>query len=345
MTTVRLDELLDGDIALDPVTITGLSNHLPMTLIAMSRLGAGDERLADYYQAYQSRLVPRRVPSEPISADGIVAELGTGRRYADLFERFGHEIDRRGTDETLDRHLPTLLDGLGGAAFHGVIRLAYALEHGRPVHVAAGLAYLADSFQPVDVGAFDTATGSVREPAELLDRLAEDPHLRAHTYTSGFSNQYAEVSTDPRFLSIVATIGVDEHTQARIAKVAHTLYRATGDFFALHTMTGAHATRIAAARLSSVEDRHRAVGSLARAIAAAYVVIGTPAIDAAALDEPPVAAELPGWDDIAAAAIDHDNEHVIKLAYTCREEHAAWADPSYQATAAVLVELAGKPSR
>ena len=328
-----LDQLLDDDLECDPVTVNGLTNHLPMVLIALDRLDVTDRHLSDWADRYRNRLMPRRTASEPIAPDDLPAVLGTGRRYADLLLCFQREIDRSGVDDVLDRHLTGLLDGMGGAAFHGVIRLAYSVEHGRPIDIAAGLAYLADSFQPVLLAPDVPTTGRTADPAEVLVVLAEHPDLHDRSFdVSGFSRQFAEVARDPAFLRIAARLETDGDTLARVALIAHTLYRSTSNFFALHTMTATHATRIVTDRLSSPDDRHRAAGSLARAVAAAYVVIGAPT-----LDDPLPATDLPGWDAIESAAGCHRDEHAIKLAYTCREEQVRWGDPRYRATAATVV--------
>lgn len=333
MTTAVLHRLLAADLDFDPVSEAGLTNHLPMLLIALERLGADDQHLHERFDRYRSRLVDRRESRQPIDVAALDQSLGTGKRYADLFAVFRDEIDHHAVPATLGRHLPRLLDGLGGAAFHGLIRLAYALDNGRPVDVAAGLAYLADVMQPVPAGP-RLADGRSCDPVELLNELAAHPHLSRWTFeASGFQSRFAEVAADPDLGAILGRIAPTDLSS--VADAGHTLFRSTGDFFALHVMTATHATRIVVGHLSAPEDRQRAIQSLVRSIATAYVVIGTPG-----LADPPSDTSPSDWREIAAAAIRSDDEHVVKLAYTCREQAAANpSDPRYARTATFIVGL------
>ena len=340
VTASALDVLLDDDQSLDPVTAEGLSNHLSMGLVALSRLGADDERLRQFAAAWRPRLVPRRSPRDSIGSGAWRTCLGTGRRYGDLVTYFTSTIAQDGVSTTLSDVLGTLLDGLGGAAFHGIIRLAYALEHGRPNDIACGLAYLADVYEPVNDPTLSRPRVQGNSSVfEVLTALAEDPNVAGRRRSSGsFALQMRTVLADTSFRQVVDRLAIDESTLAQTAAAALSLYRASGDFFALHTVTGSHAARIASDQLADPEQRIRAAGSLARSVAAAYVAIGTPPVMLPALRESS-SQQIPDWTEIASAAIASDDVHVIKMVYSCRAEQAVWGDPSYQSTAAAVVGL------
>ncbi|MFN8027239.1 MAG: hypothetical protein U0W40_13020 [Acidimicrobiia bacterium] len=57
-----------------------------------------------------------------------------------------------------------------------------------------------------------------------------------------------------------------------------------------------------------------------QAVAAAYITIGMPEIVAVDV------ARAPAWDDIVTVALASDDEHVVKLASTAREEAAVHGD-------------------
>ncbi|MBM3662826.1 MAG: questin oxidase family protein [Actinobacteria bacterium] len=335
VTTGTLDRLLDEDLTTDPVTAGGLTNHRPMTLIALDALGADDRRLEQFSKGYASRLAPRRPPTgTAVTVSTLGSALGTGERFGDLVAYFGKEVDSAGVDATLGRHLGILLDGVGGAAFHGLIRLGYALEHGRDRDVAAGLAYLADSAQFVQVP--PVTGGGGLGAAGLLAALRDHPRLRDRTFgATGFAHCFAEVAADPDFVELAARVEVDEHSLAELARLTHQLYRATGDFFELHTMTGTHAARLVLARTPTSERAGSLVAALVRAVGAAYVVIGTLAVDT--VDDG--ASPPRGWPEISEALVASDDPHVIKLGYTCRQEEQAWSDSGYRATAAAVAGL------
>ena len=333
-----LDELLDDDQLLDPVTAEGLSNHLSMGLVGLSRLGADDEQLRRFAADWRPRLIARRSPRDPIGRGAWKACMGTGRRYGDLLASFTDSIARDGVAPTLAEVLGTLLDGLGGAAFHGIIRLAYALEHGRPSDIACGLAYLADVHEPVNYSASSRPQGD-SSVSEVLTLLAENPDVAGRRRSSGsFALQMRTVLADESFVQVVDRLAVDESTLAQTAAAALSLYRASGNFFALHTVTGSHAARIASDQLADPDQRIRAAGALARSVAAAYVAIGTPPV-MSSMHRESSPQQDPAWSEIASAAITSDDVHVIKMVYSCREEHRIWGNPSYQSTAAAVVGL------
>jgi len=309
-----LDRLLDEDLEADPVTGRGLSNHRPMALIALSSLGADDAHLASFAASYGSRLVPRR------------AEI------AESISELTLAIERDGVVAVLDRVLPQVALGTGGAAFHGLIRLGYGLEHGRASDVAGGLAYLLDVSQPVLRS--PRASGGLRDLSGLLIGLGDDPRLRERRFvSSGFSARFAEVAADPHFLEHLARLDGDTVSLASTASAALALYRSTGDFFALHTVTSTHAARLVAQHVSDDSLVRALTEGHAAALAVAYVVIGAPPVTSRP------ASDAPPWIEIVAATLHSTDEHVLKMVHTCREEQAAWGGLDYQATAAEVCGL------
>ena len=55
---MSLKDLLDDGALFDAEYAGSLSNHRPMALIALHRLGASDERLATFDARYRKRLQP-----------------------------------------------------------------------------------------------------------------------------------------------------------------------------------------------------------------------------------------------------------------------------------------------
>ena len=314
MTEQVLARLLDEDRTTDPVTFDGLTNHRPMALVALVSLGADGERLSAFATAYGTRLVPCRASVSATTA------------------RFLGDLDRLGLESVLDAAMTKLADGVGGAAFHGLIRLGYGIEHGRHADIAAGLAYLEDTAQPIERSG--AHTGSTGDLATVLGEIRDDPRLRGRGFTgSGFSAKFSEVAVDAVFLEHLDRLSGPALSPAQVAAVALALYCSTGDFFALHTLTATHAARLVAETLDS-EVEALLFSGLARAVAAAYVVIGTPVIASSAFVGTP-----PGWADIERAALRSDDPHVLKMVHSCRAEQAVWGDVAYQWTAAGVAKI------
>jgi hypothetical protein len=291
-------ELLDAELAHDPVTVQGFSDHLPMALVALHGLGADDARLGAFSDRYARSLVPARPEVVAARAD------------------YTAELDARGADAVLREHLPRFVPGIGSAAFHGVIRLAYSVEAGHAGQVAAALASF-DEFDEPLTATPPPETGD--DPFALLEALRTHPALAGrHFGTGSISGQMARVAATPEFAA-TAGLAVQQGSLARVAAAARALHACTGDFTALHAVTGTHAVRLVLPRLDA-DMQSLAVRFLFQAVAAAYLTIATPEI------VPVDTAGAPSWDDIVAAALASDDEHVVKLAYSAREEAAVWGD-------------------
>jgi hypothetical protein len=97
-----------------------------------------------------------------------------------------------------------------------------------------------------------------------------------------------------------------------LTRIAVKIYLATANFTALHLVTGCHAARVLEPYLAS-----DAVDHLATAMLGGYVTIGRPAFDIATFD-------APDWDALAKLAIASNDDHDLKMVYSCREEDAVY---------------------
>jgi hypothetical protein len=297
-----LHELLGDELAYDPVTVQDFSDHLPMALVALDRLGAPDARLATFSERYARSLVPVRADVQAVR------------------DRYAADIDARGIEGAVRMHLPRFVPGIGSAAFHGVIRLAYAIEAQHRGQVAAALAYCEEVDEPLsDAPPPETAD----DPVALLDALRAHPAFAGrHFGTGSISGQMARVASTPGFATTAGLAVADDSRDdslARIAVAARMLHACTGGFTALHAVTGTHAVRVVLPFLDD-DQQVLALRYLFQAIAAAYLTIATPPI--APLDASPA----PSWDAIIAAAVTSDDEHVVKLAYSAGQEASVHGD-------------------
>src|SRR5579863_7897764 len=62
-TSPVLQELLDEELGADPTTVQGLTNHLPMALVAKHGLGADADELVRFATAYSTRITSLDEPS------------------------------------------------------------------------------------------------------------------------------------------------------------------------------------------------------------------------------------------------------------------------------------------
>ncbi|HET9822983.1 MAG TPA: questin oxidase family protein [Burkholderiaceae bacterium] len=284
-----------------------LSNHLPMALTALARLGADDARLAAFAARYAQRL--HAAPALERWPTGMPwrAQLGDPRAWPAYRSLMREWIAFDGAPMVLGQVLPTLMEGVGAAAFHGLIRTAYALTANHADELADALAYWACRWfrcgAPPQGGAQD-------DPAPVLAALEGLAAPRAPLIAQAM----ALAAAQPRFASALAGWRVDEGTLPRLALRAAERYVAEGGFTGLHLVTSAHAMQVVLPWCDSAADRAGSAGHYAVAFAAAWATLGRTAVSAAT----PVRI-LPDWGRLAALAAASDDDHVVKLVDSARE--------------------------
>ncbi len=107
-------------------------------------------------------------------------------------------------------------------------------------------------------------------------------------------------------------------TLAQLATLAARRYAGSGNFTVLHLVTSAHALRVLLPWLDD-DDVADALGHYWLAYAAGHVASGL----AQGVGAAPIGAPLP-WATLAARAIASDDDHLIKLVDTCREQERAY---------------------
>jgi Questin oxidase-like len=305
-----------------------LSNHLPMALIALVRLGASDERLAEFAKRYTKKL-HAAPPTEPWPAgEAWRALLGQPRAWPAYRTLWREWIRNESAPEVLAQALPTLMQGAGAAAFHGLIRAAYALDANHADELADALAYW--SCRWFACGAAD-GEGSNADTAAVLKTLDFAAELHDEPL---IAQQMARAATDPRFAPALARWRVDAHiTLPRLAMLAAERYAARAEFTVLHLVTSAHAVRVLLPWLPA-EERLAALRHYAGAAAAAWATLPHDHKGA------PLQVTMLPWTEIAARAVDSDDDHLIKLVDSCRELEktlggAVWSRAASRAVAKV----------
>lgn len=314
----ELHAALDASLAYAatyPVRHLRLSNHLPMVLGALYRLQAPASALTGMVDHHARRL-ERLSPAAPEAA--LAAQVGDAVRH-------------EGLAAVLARRLPGLLEASETAAFHGVIRLAHALDAGHTGETARALAAWQVQRQPL--GPLPEGSGGSTRLAEVLDRLADDPALAfTPQQDTLITADMQAASALPAFAAAIS--GADAPDDAALtldalAEASLAVYLASRDFTALHLVTGCHALRqvLPYARLHDKEQQQRILRGVWRAWLAAWVSIGRPrpawvAVHAGTASEAAWAAARP----LLTASRD---DHRIKLAWTALDEwrHRGW--PGY----------------
>ena len=278
-----------------------LSDHLPMTLLALHASCAMRAEVGRYAARYLERLDPpvrhaRRAPAE------FARAVGDPDAYGPLVAFFDEEIARRGTRGTLEAWLPGLVSGWVRYAFHPIIRLAYGVRFDVASEVSAGLAYLASAGPDPALQALADAAARDGEPV-----LPPPCPTRAEPFERRYNATVASGALGGRVVIV-------PDNRRRLAELGLALFNDTHDFFALHVVTGTHALGVCADAIGLPVDGLQSAGFLA-----AYVTIGAPRFDASAEPSP--------------ATI--DDEHDAKLAFACAELAGSLDSDRFRAAARV----------
>ena len=315
---MTLHALLDANLHFDAEYGGGLANHLPMALVALQALGASDARLDAFAATYRRKLVPAPAAVDWPAGEAWGSRLGVAGTWPVYRVLFAQRLMHEGRDTVLRQVLPELMSGCGGAAFHGLIRAACAMTSGHDGELADGLAYWACCHLRLDAGAQE---GDTDDPGQVLQSLRHA--LGGWRATQRLIVQRMQAAAlQPAFAPQVQCLRIGADSLGSLARLATRLYAQGGDFTVLHLVTSCHALRLL---LPYLDEPLAALRSFWVAYAAGAA--GLP--DSAWAPAPqPLPSAVFDWPQIAAKAVASDDEHVIKLVYSAREEHRhyGWED-------------------
>ena len=331
------DVLLD---ALDRLRGTGpefdgfLANHGPMAAEALVRIGAGDA-VAGWVDGYRTRLdaAPEIVRG---IGDDWRADLGDARLFGDWTAHLRREAHNDTDWRTLLlRWWPRLLPGLAASATHGVIRTAHAVRSLRAAgpdpdpllvdELAQGLAFWAARYQTVPgdpplTGPLDAVAATAAVPRLDPDEPSDGPGIGGRLRALGRLDGFPE-SLDAWGPRLPSPDGALDELIAAAARVLAARDDAPIAF--CHTVTAPAAVRLVLPELPDPLQRASVAASwqVVGAIVAAFAVpIDETEREVVDTDPEPLLERLD------PLAVEHGDEHVIKLAEAVGREYHRTGD-------------------
>jgi hypothetical protein len=316
MDTGVLDEALERLHRAGPERRGWLSNHAPMAVEALVRHGHGDvaHRWLERYALAKLEDMPRS--TAPVTEAEWREALGDPRRLADWTVYFGRAVAEEGWRAVLVRWWPRLLPGIAAGATHPVIRVGHAvralLEDGgnpaRTTELAHGLAYWAGRHQPL--AGVARPSGAAR-PGEAL---AGVPPVAPRT--GGIRERLDRLGTTAGFSDATAALRAPASPEEARDLLRELVTAAAGRFAAhahgdpvmlVHSATAPNAVlrTLPALPRELWAPSTEAAWAASAAVTAAYA---TPAADV------PEVSGTSG--ELFSRAVEHGDEHVIKLADT-----------------------------
>lgn len=329
--------------ALSRFAVTGpefggfLANHGPMAVEAMVAM-QGDDAVAGWVDAYVGNLDVAPTPGNAVNPEnwsdwlGCVGALGD---WTSFFLRQTREADWR---SMLTTWWPRLLPGLVASATHGLIRTAHAVrtlavagDRPDPLltdELARGLGLWAARFRTLP------GPASVVSGSDAAAALAAMPRLPAAVPSRGpgVDGRVAALDALPGFPAGLARWSVPAVTDLALTELIGAAARVLAarpdaPIPLCHTVTAPAAIRLVLPHLEP-ETGHASVRAAWQVVGGVVAAYGDPphpdeatAID---LSDDEVTRLL---DRLPSAALDHRDEHVIKLTEAAVREFRVAGDP------------------
>lgn len=326
---LKLAELLDANARFG-LAARGTTNHCPMALVALAEMGASTARLQAFFDMWEREYALSAVPVDTlISRRDWSRNLGNTAAFGALRLCFLDWIAQAGPIPVVTEVLQQTPFAPATQAFHAIIRLAYGIEAAHSGEIASGLASLISSHLPLDVAMDEThVADSVDAGFAHVAQAMSGVVVQGSSITS----RLRAVTTDAKFAGAVLAPPVDAALLDSLARASIEAYWRRPDFTILHMVTATRAARIVFTELPDALVE-QLMPRFWLALCAAYVTVGeVPDVNA---DVPDVSID---WRDVCRMAVASNDDHVIKMAYTCLCENRRRPSPLYLASAARLLQ-------
>lgn len=305
-----------------------LANHLPMSLCALSALGADDYRLKEFFDFYKGRLSPQTPTVQEINQNNWTEFLGQHHFHTDYLNFFQLQLKKHGREKLLAEYLPKLLQAPGSGAFHGLIRTAYAVEFSFDSEIAEGLAYWSICYLQANQM---FSTPEITEPTpsalQIIVMAMNDESFLVPPTGKNIIERQEKIYFHPSLGKYASKLKIIDQSLEELTAATMKAYAITNDFTLLHSVTGTHALRLL---LPFVKDRITPLRCHWVDVLAASLTILIPQDMRSTLlccmesDDLPQNIfqfeKIQDWKTIQEAAILSNDDHVSKLVYSCKQQ-------------------------
>lgn len=294
------------------------SNHVPMALIALAKLGATDQRLKEYYDKGIEPLVEVSKNELVINKENFSKHLGDQAAYDAYYRFLYQEYDQQGRKSFLNKYLDFFADGVFTHLFHPLIRISYALEVDDVEEIIAGFAYFSAHYQKSLVN--DLSKESEKDVLTLAKQLSK-AFAGDATPLSEVLSKLEVIESSKEFHEIVSKMKFNEMSLAAIVDFNRRIYTSKPNIFSLHMVTSAYAIRTV---MPYIKNKNRLLRYYWYAIAVIYTVLDCVDVSLSKSIERQLTI-----DEIKRKAMASNNEHVIKLAHACLQEAEFYKDEAF----------------
>ena len=315
-----LQDLLNKVGTYHPMYGDRLAMHLPMVLIALSKLDASDEKLRETFEQNLDELEATPKPAYQINQQTFTQHLGDTNAYASYLQYFHTALDNTNTEQVLTDTLPMLIPGLAASAFHAMIRLAYAIEKNHQGEIAIALAFWSAEYQAFQLNSEKT-TDSLPDILHSVVEMGMNYSFGPGIIVDHMNEVAALLQAEQRIIQ-PAQISLND-----VRRFALTAFYSKDEFTLLHTVTGCHAF---SKLLPFIDNEIWAVRELWQAILVAYLSTGLP-FNPKAIPQEEIHEN--DFEPLRKLALQLEDSHDIKLFYTCYSEFLSNGESGYYSLA------------
>jgi hypothetical protein len=306
--------LIEKGLVYKPLYARNLSNHLPMSLVALDKMSANEAIQKSYFDHSIKRLVRRE------NNELIITQINDALGQAEYFEAYYNyylgRLEKDSIKNLMSESISILIKGISASAFHAFIRLSYALETCNKKEIAYALAYWSSEYNELATNSKYTENSL----PEIINQI--NPISQNHDFSPGIIiDRMNEINSILKASNIAIQskdLNLDE-----IRTLCLDIFSTNNNFTILHCITACHAFRSISEYFSNYPE---AISYLWEAIIVAYL--------STQLEFKSINIDLKEtgkiWSEIIEEATQSKDDHVIKLVYSCWQEDAFYKTGDYK---------------
>lgn len=320
-------ELINSNNSFRPFFKDGQTNHLPMTLFAMFKLGASDNELNDFIEEYKKihNMEKLHAVTSSINTNNWTQHFGQTEKYEEYQEFFKAEIKENGTKKAIAKYFNLLVSGIASEAFHCLIKLCYGIESDNTDEVINALAYMCACYFEIPTIEKEQTNKSV---TSIIKDLENSHWFSKKTYAGHtISKKIITVFEDPEFPKHMEFPDfTSEKVMQQLKNSVLKIHLGKWNFISLHLVTSFHSLKIIEPFVVSRDNLYKKYWT---ALIACLVTMNKVVSTSLSLD---IVCDF-SWETTFEKALDTKEEHAIKLVYSCSQEYKNNYDLLYEAIA------------
>jgi hypothetical protein len=251
--------LIEKGLAYKPLYSSKLSNHLPMSLVALDKMSANEAIQKSYFDHSIKRLV--KSENNQLIITHINDALGQAEYFEAYYNYYFDKLEEESVKKFVTESISILIKGISASAFHAFIRLSYALETCNKKEIAYALAYWSSEYNELATNSKYTKNSL----PEIINQI--NPISQNHEFSSGIIiDRMNEINSILKVSKIAIQskgLNLDE-----IRTLCLDIFSTNNNFTILHCITACHAFRSISEYFSNYPE---AISYLWEAIIVAYL--------------------------------------------------------------------------